>query len=396
MSDIAEAPPVESSAPDLAGLSGAIDQYQKEQANPGLTQDTPETPPAEAPAKALKSDKPAEPPAKSSKKPWDQAKVESAAKAEAEPEAPATEEPHIEAAPKELTPKAAVRWGELRKTEELYKQAKPKLETLQKEVEELRKAPAKIPEEIDKELGELRQFRAAYDVENTPEFNQAVWEPMAKVDSSFKEIADYAKVDKDELMVAADIKNKLQRARAIKDVLAKSTEDIDETVVQEAIQAAHQLHPIYEKAEQLRKDALDIRNAMDGKQKVQSEQQKQVQQQKFQEASREMKEIMATSLKEAGLVDEPMAKAMLEATQADVNEDPQMAAYQVQAGLLLPEVIKLLNKEREERSKLQGVINTRNKANGSTSGRQTVAPPPTEGDIFEDLKQTALATYGGR
>lgn len=349
--------------------------------------------PVKSEADPKKPTDPAQDKAKS-KKPWD-TQVEDVAQEESgetqgdpqgneEGNPDASQDPVIEA-PANLKPEAKARWGELRKTEEAHKKIMPEYEKLKKEVEELRKAPAKLPPEMEQELNELRQHQAAYAVKETPEFKKSVVEPLRAVENEMKEAAAYAKVDYDALMDAADIPNKYARGRAIKDVLSKSTEEIDDTLVAQVIAEAEKLHPIYQKAQELEKNALEIRNALTGKEKVQTEAQQREQEQKFTQAAEEMHTIFKTTFAATDLFkDAEMEKAVASARQADVKEDPMMAAYQAKAAVVLPALITQLNAVRKELAEKNRILAARAKT-GANLGTRSSPAGSTEEEPQEDL-----------
>jgi len=358
--------------------------------------------PAPAPAAKPRAQKPAKPEADSQKpdaaqdkskpkKPWE-TQVEDVAQEEGETQSdgqgnegdPETQDPVIEA-PANLKPEAKARWGELRKTELEHKKILPEYEKLKKEVEELRKAPVKLPPEMEQEYNELMQFRAAHAVKETPEFKKSVVEPLRAVENEMKEAAAYAKVDYDALMDAADIPNKYARGRAIKDVLSKSTEEIDDTLVAQVIAEAEKLHPIYQKAQELEKNALEIRNALTGKEKVQTEAQQREQEQKFTQAAEEMHNTLKGTFAATDLFKDPeMEKAVSSARQADVKEDPMMAAYQAQAGVILPALITQLNAARKELAEKNRILAARAKT-GANLGTRSSPATSTEEEPQEEL-----------
>lgn len=366
-------------APDFGSLQQAMDATTPDQLSmpPGYE---PPTPPAPAEAKKpAKTETPKVEDAKTTK-PWDK-KAEDATP-EAEEAAPEVEEAPTEDAPADLQPKAKTRWGELRKIEDSHKKMLPEYEKLKAEVETLRKAEPKIPEEFQREYDELRQFRAAHDVENTPEYLKSVVQPMEEIMQQIEEVAAYAKVDFDKLCEATDIKNRLERNRAIRQVLSTSEEEISETDIQDVVNNANNLHPIYAKAEQLRSEATDIRNSLTGKEKALTEVQQRQTQEAFQKAAEEMQTILSNSLKSTGLFENPeVTKALGDAKQASVLDDPQMAAYQVHAGAILPAMIDQWNKDRLELKEARRVLAARSKSTTTLNGG---APPAKTQEVSYD------------
>lgn len=377
---------------DLSAFDAAIDAYNA----PADQQHAPAPKPAPEPAPA--KEKPAATPDKpeAPKKPWE-TKAEEMPKEEADEPKPA--EPAVEEQfPKGLKETERPRWGELRKTETLYKQIAPEYEKLKAEVEQLRTASAtpKVPEEVEKELNDLRQFQAAYDVENTPDFVEAVSKPITAQLTRLQEVADYAKVNLDALMKATDEPNSLRRKQAIKQVLSESTEEVDDAAVAEAVEAANALHPLYAKGNELREKALEIQSALKGKQKVQTEQQKQAQQQQFQRAQQEMGEKLEANFKPLGFFEDAAFKKEVFAEQpADPAADPMMAAYQAQAGKILPTLMNKYNEVIKELHEQKRINAARGKAKAPL-GDRTQAPTPEQPPEFEDALDMAIGQYNGQ
>lgn len=372
------------SGPDMSGLASAISETRRELDGSPPPQEKPT--PAEKPVA-----KPAADPSKA-KKPWD-TKVEEPA-AEPEPEANPAEKPAAteDAMPKGMKPEAQVRWKDLRKIEDEYKAIKPEYEKLKKELDEVRSKPPQAPPEVEAELNELRQFRAAHDVENTPEFQEAVVTPLQEQFDRLQNVADYAKIDYDALVKATDEINPLMRGKAIRNLLASSSEEVDEAVIQEAVDAAKALHPLYKKGQELKDKALEIKNALTGKEKVQTEAQKAEQQRAYQKASQELHGTLAANFKATGLFDAPeLSDAVLKAAQADVREDPQMAAYQAQAGVILPALMEKYQEQLNRNAELERIVKARGKANPALSSR-TEAPAQMDEDPQKSLNAAIRQT----
>lgn len=367
-------PTPEATAPDFSSLQAAVQQRNAQQQQQAPVEQ-PATPVEQKPA----PQQPKEPVAP--KKPWEVSAQEK------EAPAPPAEEPKIEEPPVEMKPEAKTRWGQLRKTEEEYKRIAPEYEKLKAEVEQLRTAEPKLPEELKTELEELRQFRAAYDVENTPEFIKAVVEPYTQVETELKQVADYAQIPLEDLMKAVEEPNRLKRNAAIRGVLSKSPADITESEIQLVNGEADKAHSIFQKATDLRKQATEIRSAMTGTQKAQAEAQQRQIEAAYSKAVGEMSNTLTTSLKHSGVLNAEVTKAIQEAKQASIAEDPQMAAYQAQAGVLLPHMIELLNKERQELREARAALAARSKASPSVTTNGSGEPPKKEMSSEEALSE---------
>lgn len=382
MSEAALAPAPEASAPefDSSGLMDAISTHNEQQSS------------SQSPSPKSKSqDKPAEVKPTTEQKaparrPWetkvDETPVEEVEKAP-EPE------PEVEEAPAHLDAKAKVAWGELRKSQKQLNELQPKYQAMEKELAELRSAQTKMSPEVEAELAELRQLRAAHAIETTPEWRESVMQPWEQHTQRLKDVADFAKVDVNPLMAIIDEPNRLQRNRMVREILGKSTEELSETDIQEAVSAINDLIPVDAKARELKKQSLDIQNGLQGREKAQSEQQKQAIQQKLDQASNEMFTQMKATFSAVKLFDNPeLAKLVQEARPADASRDSMMAAYQSQSGAILPAVIDMLNSERKAHAETRKILAARGKLSTQTNGAPVISSKEQEIDSETDLAQT--------
>ena len=62
------------------------------------------------------------------------------------------------------------------------------------------------------EITELKKFKAAYDVENTPEYNESVLTPYNSNMQKIAEVVDYAQIDMGRVEEAMKEQNKIGRA----------------------------------------------------------------------------------------------------------------------------------------------------------------------------------------
>lgn len=383
MSEAALAPAPEVSAPefDSSGLMDAISTHNEQQSS------------SQSPGPKPKGqDKPAEvkPSAEQkapARRPWE-TKVDETPVEEVEKAAPESE-PEVEEAPAHLDAKAKVAWGELRKSQKQLNELQPKYQAMEKELAELRSAQTKMSPEVEAELTELRQLRAAHAIETTPEWRESVMQPWEQHTQRLKDVADFAKVDVNPLLAIIDEPNRLQRNRMVREILGKSTEELSETDIQEAVSAINDLIPVDAKARELKKQSLDIQNGLQGREKAQSEQQKQAIQQKLDQASNEMLTQMKATFSAVKLFDNPeVAKLVQEARPVDVSDDPMMAAYQSQAGAILPAVIDMLNTERKAHAEARKILAARGKLSTQTNGAPVISSKEQEIDSETDLAQT--------
>jgi hypothetical protein len=310
------------------------------------------------------------------KQPWELDSV-------SEKEEPTTEEaPSEEKVPDDVrTPEAKARWTELKKSQNELNKLKPEYEALKEEVEKLRATPEKVPEEVENELKELRQFRAAYKVEESPEFKQYVTEPWTEQVTAIQEVAEFAGIDVDALLKATDEPNTLRRAQAIKAALAESTEDVDSHAIEIVMRAADKLHKeVYPNQAQLKAQALEIQNAFKGKEELENSKKAQEIEQKFSASAEQMYTTLESKLKATGLFNnKELAERVKAAKPYDISEKPMEAAYQAQASALLPGFITKYNEVVSELKTVKAALAARGKAVASPSDNSE-APKSTSSE----------------
>lgn len=328
------------------------------------------------------------------KQPWEGESV-------SEKEDPTTEEaPTEEKVPEDVkTPEAKARWTELKKSQSELNKLKPEYEALKEEVEKLRATPEKIPAEIETELNELRQFRAAYKVEESPDFKKYVTEPWNEQMTAIQEVAEFAGIDVDALLKATDEPNTLRRAQAIKAALAESTEDVDSHAIEIVMRAADKLHKeVYPNQAQLKAQALEIQNAFKGKEELEKSQKAQEIEQKFSASAEQMYTTLESKLKATGLFNnKELAERVKAAKPYDISEKPMEAAYQAQASALLPGFITKYNEVVAELKTVKASLAARGKAVASPSD-STEAPKSTSneydgGSNLEDELRAVTRRY---
>jgi len=329
-------------------------QAQPQQQNkPALEQpgDKTEKASIEPPAKADKPKKAA------LKNPWDASVVdpESSENAEAkQAEGDGEGDPEFKSEPQKL------KWGELKKKATEYDTLQAKYAEMEQRMQEFEKNP-KVPDAIEQELNDLRQFRAAYDIQNTPEYQEAVSRPYEAQVSRIQEVAEYASVDMQKLMEAANETNTLRRAKAIRDVLSSSEADIDEQAINIAVRAADTLHSeVYPKDLELRSKATEIQKSLKGRSEVESVKQREAREQAFKQASTEMYDTLKAKLAPLKIFEDgDVVKAVQSASLADPMENPMLAAYQAQAAAVTPVLVQQINDLRTQLSAMQKVLKAR-------------------------------------
>ena len=349
----------------------------------------------EAPAKTEKPKKAAAP-----KNPWEASVVDPEAptesSAESDGDSPSSEGDSPEQEFKSESQK--LKWGELKKKATEFDTLQKKYAEMEQRLQEFEKNP-KVPEAIEQELNELRQFRAGYDIQNTPEYAEAVAKPYQTQVSRIQEVADYAGVDMSKLMDAANEPNTLRRAKAIRDVLSTSEADMDEQAINIAVRAADTLHSeVYPKDLELRNKAEEIQRGLKGRSEIESVKQREAREQAFKQASTEMFDTLKARLGPLKIFDDAdAAKAVQGATLADPVENPMLAAFQAQAAAVTPMLVQQINDLRTQLAAAQKVLKARGAAEAGPgdSSRQSLDSKPKAGpdngkSLAEGLKSLGV------
>lgn len=369
----------------MDGLDAAISQFH---ANKGQEQ-TPATPAAEpSPAPtpepkadevptdlAPEKDKPET--LKDFDNPWEaEIKTEEEKKAEAETKKEELPEPEFK------VPAQKAKWGELRNKAEELDKLKPEFEALKTKIAELEKAEPKLAPEVEAELQELRNFRSAYAIEETPEYQQAVTAPMVEVKNTLDQVAEYAGVDVQELYDALDIGNPFQRASAIRKALIASENEVGEDAIQMAITATNEFHKtVVPKMQELKANAAEIQKSLQSQKQVQQEQMTQKQKAELAAASTEIYSKLEANLKKIpGLFDDPkVGEAMKKAALANPSEKPMLAAYQAQVAAAMPYLIQTINGLIQKNASLEKLAKSRSGAEAGPAAANRQGPVQRDG-----------------
>ena len=399
----AEAPdPANSSiAPDggkslMDGLDSAISQFhanKQQAAAPVVETPAPEVKADVVPADlAPEKDKPET--LKDFDNPWEaEIKTDEEKKVEAETKKEEVPEPEFK------VPAQKAKWGELRdKANELDK-LKPEFESLKTKIAELEKAEPKLAPEVEAELQELRNFRSAYAIEETPEYQQAVTAPMVEVKNTLDQVAEYAGVEVQKLYDALDIGNPFQRASAIRKALVASENEVSEDAIQMAITATNEFHKnVVPKMNELKANAAEIQKSLQSQKQVQQEQMTQKQKAELASASTEMFSKLESNLKKIpGLFDDPkVGEAMKKAALANPSEKPMLAAYQAQVAAAMPYLIQTLNGLIQKNASLEKLAKSRSGAEAGPAAANRQGPVQRDGPDGGKSIMDALTAVGIR
>jgi hypothetical protein len=319
-----------------------------------------------------------------SKNPWD---VEAVSLDE--PKAEQKPDETQEQAPSDLKPEAKAKWGELRKKASELDAIKPEYEALKEKVKQLEATPNKLPPEIETEITELKKFKAAYDVENTPEYEESVLTPYNSNMQKIAEVVDYAQIDMGRVEDAMKEQNTLARARKIREALS-SNPDGPELTPEEVgivITASNDLHAnVFPKDRELRNKALEIQNALKGQQETMSAKQREAQETAIGTAATELFGVMEAKLKPMGIFnDTALVEALKTARPADVAKEPMTAVGQAMAAKLVPVLVGKYNEIATQLKEAKAALKARGESGAipGETGRQTetkkAADEPDEG-----------------
>lgn len=399
-------PAVSSPAPDggkslFEGLDAAIAQYHAGK------QPQAEAPVVETPAAEVKADEiPADLAPKEDKpdtlkdfdNPWEaEIKTEEEKKAEAETKKDEIKKDEVpEPTFKNDAQKLA--WESLRAEAKELKALKPQLETLKTKIAELEKAEPKLAPEVEAELQELRNFRSAYAIEETSEYQQTVTAPMVEVKNTLDQVAEYAGVEVQKLYDALDISNPFQRASAIRKALVASETEVGEDAIQMAIAATNEFHKnVVPKMQELKANAAEIQRSLQSQKQIQQEQMTQKQQAELAKASTEIYTKLEDSLKKIpGLFDDPkVGEAMKKAALANPSEKPMLAAYQAQVAAAMPYLIQKINGLIQKNASLEKLAKSRSGADAGPAPANRQGPVTRDGpdggkSLMDSLTQAGI------
>lgn len=387
-------PATESVELDMAGLTDALASFNP--ANP--------TAPEPAPAPTPTPESPVEQPKPADSKPTDEKpkkgldalpgetveeKKEEAKKAE-----PAVEEQEVDTSKwqKHQQQAFAAMRNEKKLADKKAQDALTRLENLQKEYETYKATP-KDSEETSKKLAELETWKRAHDLKSTPEWVSTVDAPIQQSLGLLERIAGHAKIDAKALIDATDEPIHFERILAIRKVFEAADEPVPETLITAAVNEADKLHPLYEKAAKMEKEAEQTLNSLNH----QTEQQK----------AAAAKEEEAAYLKHHDHIYGQMAAKLPsifsnpeiaeEIKSARPATDPADKAFQAQAAAALPAVVKELFAAREEvkkeRAAKLALLNTRP---GVKNTSAVITKPSSDDDVELDEDGLTAALRGVR
>lgn len=289
----------------------------------------------------------------------------------------------------------------------VFNELKKQVPDLQKQLEQARKdleaakTTGKPDEATLQELEELRTYRAARDIQSTPEYQDNIVAPIEGLLANIREIALEAKVDPEALAAATDVNTPWKRALAIKKVFESAEEAVPQELVTAAINESEKLWPIYEKAADMKAKAQELWQGLQNKGEIQSQKAKEEAEAKYVEHHNSIYDQLKVK---AGISDilknEEVAKALQAARPSD---DPDDKAYSTMAGELLPHLTNKLKEMAAQIEKLEkakvALVGARpgvtpGGSNGSRSKANGDDVEMDEGGLLDAVRSTGIGRRG--
>jgi hypothetical protein len=298
-----------------------------------------------------------------------------------------------EEAPKGLTEKAAVKWGELRAEAAKAKELAKTVESLKAELEAAKAAPAD-----SQELEQLRQINQQYEqelaiarVEATQEYKQNVVQPMVNVVGYLESLATKYELSSRDMLGAFAESDPAKQSDLIAD-LAASMNERDRLRFYSAADDYAEIisrRDTYHQVSQERAQSIEAeRQAELARYQAETEKSSVAAKAEYDAAV----EKVFNDLKESVpvLADEEVAADVERLAKGDYSgADAELRAYMAHSGALLPHLLKALKAAQEEldsaNQKIAGYRNSSPKA-GSGSAETSRALPDDAG-FLEALEQ---------
>jgi hypothetical protein len=374
---------------DMGGLTDAIAAFNPASAPAAA----PVEQPAPAPDASVEAAKPADEKPKKGLDALPGEEVEEK-KEEVKKEEPAAEEPEVDTS-KWAKPQqqafAAMR-AETKRAKEQAKDAQIRYEKLQKEYETFKATP-KDSEETSKKLAELETWKRAQDLKGTPEWRTAVEAPIQQSLSLLERIAGHAKIDAKALIDATDEPIQFERILAIRKVFEAAEEPVPDTLITAAVNEADKLHPLYEKASKMEKEAEQTLNSLNHQTEQQKAAAAKAEEDAYLKHHDHIYGQMAAKL--PSIFSNP--EVAEEIKSARPATDPADKAFQAQAAAALPTIVKELFAAREEvkkeRAAKLALLNTRPGVKGTST---VITKSPNEDDTELDSEGLTEALRGVR
>jgi hypothetical protein len=328
------------------------------------------------------------------KTPFDDLPSEEVEKPAAEEKKP--DEPEVDTAnwpKKQREAFAAARVAQKRLTEELSK-AQEAIKQRDAAIEEAKKT-GKPDEATLKELEELRQWRYSEEVEASPEWKQAVADPLTKTFASLKEIAEAMSVDNEELLKATDEPLSWKRNAAIHRLFKAAAEAADspadpleiQAAADAAIQEANKLPSFYAKMDEMRAKAQETWQSLKARTEEQKSQQSKQSEADFLKASEHLLPQLKTKWP-SFFKDEATAKSVAEAR---IDATPEGQALQAQKAALFKPALTELMSARAKIAELEKAVAAWKGSKAAVEDKVATSAKPDDGELDESAFAAALA-----
>jgi hypothetical protein len=294
----------------------------------------------------------------------------------------------LEDAPKGMSAKNQEGWKTLKTAK---REIEKERDTLRKEIEELKKAPAtpQSSEEITAAKQELESARAQlaeYDrnmalvnVEKTREYQENISVPLANAENMIQAFATKYELSIPEIAQAAMNPNMLERNQALADMVG-GMNDFDKYEFKKVVDEAQSL---FQRSQSVKQNAVESLKYVESQRQV--EQAKAASKQ--QEAANAAADVVweSFSKKLPFLKDDPKLASQLDkdAREADiVSATPEIQKYASYAGVVLPKVMEKYNNAMQEIATLKASLAKRSSA---APQARSGSIPVTKGNVADDF-----------
>lgn len=279
-----------------------------------------------------------------------------------------------------------------RRLKEQVRETQIRAEKLQKELEQ---AKTKTNPKDAEELQELRTWKKAQELKTTPQWADTFEKPLQQSLARLSKIAERAKVDPEKLQAATDVEDELDRYDAIAAVFENAEAPVPAHLVAAALDEAKKMHPLYERAIKMQKEAAETLTSL----KHQTEQQKaaatQAAEAEYAKHHDHIYGQMSSKMKSL-FADEAVAA---EVKAARVSDDPAEKAFAAQAAAVLPTLwqkyLSMGEELAKEKASKAALLGTRP---GVTPTAPSTTKPAGADDVELDADgfDSAMKTMGRR
>jgi len=293
-----------------------------------------------------------------------------------------TEEPKPEETPKNLTDKAAIKWGELRAEAAKAKEYQKEIETLRADLEKAKAASADSTE-----VERLRQINQEYEselsvarVEATQEYKQHVVNPMVEVVGYLNQLSERYELSSKDMLAAMAEGDPAKQSDLIAD-LAASMNERDRL---RFYGAADDYAEIIRRRDAFQSNARERMAQIESQREAELSKQREVSEKSFTEAKAAYEKATTKVFEDLKksvpvLEDEEVAADVQRLAKGDyTNANPELKAYLAHSGALLPHILKALKEAKANLDKANGTIagyrNGSPKAGGGTSENSKALP----------------------